>query len=209
MRDDFPRAILFDVFGTVVDWRGSLIEELSAFGAARGIAGDWTTLVDRWRGNYVPSMDRVRRGELPWTRLDDLHRASLDELVTELGIAGLTEDDRAHLTRAWHRLRPWPDVVAGLTRLKRRYIIGTLSNGNFSLLANLAKHAGLPWDVVIGGDLLRHYKPDKEVYRAADAYPGTACSPRPRSISAARFIAARPTAPATRWRSRASPPAPT
>ncbi len=163
------KAILFDVFGTVVDWRGSLIGELTAFGAGRDIAGDWIALVDRWRGNYVPSMDRVRRGTLPWTRLDDLHRATLDQLVGELGISGLTEADRAHLTRAWHRLHPWPDVVAGLERLKRRHIIGTLSNGNVSLLTNLAKSARLPWDVVIGADLLHHYKPDPEVYRGACA----------------------------------------
>lgn len=162
-----PRAIVFDVFGSVVDWRGSLIAELTAFGAARGIEADWPGLVDAWRAAYQPSMQRVRSGELPWTRLDDLHRSSLDRLVAEFGISGLSEKDLVHLTRGWHRLNPWPDSIAGLTRLKHRFIIGTLSNGNVSLLTNMAKHAGLPWDVVFGSDLFGHYKPDPETYLGA------------------------------------------
>ncbi len=159
-----PRAIVFDTFGTIVDWRGSLIAELTEFGSRHRISADWTALVDAWRAAYRPSLDRVRRGELPWTKLDDLHRASLDRLVQELEINGLTEADREHINRGWHRLRPWPDAVPGLTRLKRRCIIGPLSNGNLSLLANMAKHAGLPWDVVFGADLFGHYKPDPETY---------------------------------------------
>lgn len=159
-----PRAIVFDVFGSVVDWRGSLIADLTAFGKARGIAADWPALADAWRAAYQPSMQRVRSGELPWTKLDDLHRASLDRLVAEFGIAGLTEGDLVHINRVWHRLDPWPDSVAGLTRLKRRFIIGPLSNGNFALLTDIAKHAGLPWDVVFGSDLFGHYKPDPETY---------------------------------------------
>ncbi len=168
------KAILFDTFGTVVDWRGSLIDALSAFGAARGIAADWTGLVDAWRGAYVPSMDRVRRGELPWTILDDLHRASLERLVTEFGIAGLGAADLDHLTLGWHRLRPWPDSVPGLTRLKARYVIAPLSNGNVALLVTLAKQAGLPWDMVFGADLFRHYKPDRETYLGAARLLGLA-----------------------------------
>ena len=177
-----PAAIVFDTFGTVVDWRSSLIRELTEFGAARGIAAahgigiDWAGLVDAWRAAYHPSMDRVRRGELPWTRLDDLHRASLDRLVTEFGITGLTEADLVHINLGWHRLTPWPDSVPGLTRLKRRFIIGPLSNGNVSLLTNMAKHAGLPWDMVFGSDLFGHYKPDPETYlgvaRLLDLPPG-------------------------------------
>lgn len=159
-----PVAIVFDTFGTVVNWRGSLIAELTDFGRQRGIEADWTALVDAWRAAYRPSMDRVRRGELPWTKLDDLHRASLDRLVQEFDIHGLTEADHRHINLGWHRLTPWPDAVAGLTRLKRRYIIGPLSNGNVSLLTNLAKHAGLPWDIVFGADLFAHYKPDRETY---------------------------------------------
>lgn len=161
------KAILFDVFGTVVDWRGSLIGELSAWGQARGLAVDWAGLVDAWRGAYQPSMQRVRGGDLPWTVLDDLHRASLDELVVRFGVAGLSEADLDWINRGWHRLRPWPDSATGLARLKTRYIVGTLSNGNVALLVDMAKAAGLPWDVVTPIDLLRHYKPDPEVYLGA------------------------------------------
>jgi 2-haloacid dehalogenase len=171
-----PAAIVFDTFGSVVDWRGSLIGELTAFGQARGIAADWTGLVDAWRAAYHPSMQQVRSGALPWTRLDDLHRASLDRLVVEFAVAGLTEADLRHINRGWHRLNPWPDAVPGLTRLKAKFIIGPLSNGNVSLLANMAKHAGLPWDMVFGSDLFGHYKPDPETYlgvaRLLDLEPG-------------------------------------
>lgn len=157
-------ALVFDTFGTVVDWRGSLIAELTAFGREREIAADWTGLVDAWRAAYAPSMDRVRRGELPWTRLDDLHRATLERLVADFGVEGLSEADKQHINRGWHRLQPWPDSLPGLTRLKRRYIIGPLSNGNVSLLLNIAKHAGIPWDMIFGSDLFGHYKPDPETY---------------------------------------------
>ena len=167
-----PRALLFDTFGTLVDWRGSLIAELGAFGAERGIAADWTRLVDAWRGAYVPSMDRVRRGELPWTKLDDLHRASLDRLVAEQGIEGLHEADRAHLTLAWHRLDPWPDTVPGLARLKPHFVLAPLSNGNVSLLIDLARRALLPWDTVFGADVFRRYKPDPQTYLGACALLG-------------------------------------
>jgi 2-haloacid dehalogenase len=159
-----PKVIVFDVFGSVVDWRSSLIADLSAYGAAKGIAADWPKLVDSWRAAYHPSMDRVRKGELPWTKLDDLHRMSLDKLVAEHGIAGLTEDDLVHINKGWHRLNPWADSVRGLARLKTRFIIGPLSNGNVSLLLNMAKHAGLPWDMVFGSDIFRHFKPDPESY---------------------------------------------
>ena len=161
------KAILFDVFGTVVDWRTSLIEELTGFSATRGIAADWTGLVDAWRRAYAPSMERVRRGEQPWTNLDALHRASLERLVAEFGIAGIGAAELDQLTRAWHRLRPWPDALPGLTRLKTRHIIAPLSNGNVALLVNLSKHAGLPWDWVGSAELFRHYKPDPETYLGA------------------------------------------
>jgi 2-haloacid dehalogenase len=171
-----PVAIVFDTFGSVVDWRGSLIADLSAYGAKRGIAADWTALVDAWRAAYHPSMERVRKREVPWTKLDDLHRGSLDGLVAKFGIAGLTEDDLRHINLGWHRLNPWPDSVAGLTRLKRRFIIGPLSNGNVALLTKMAKHAGLPWDMVFGSDLFGHYKPDPETYlgvaKLLDIAPG-------------------------------------
>ena len=161
------RAILFDTFGTVVDWRGSLITELTAFGASRGVSADWVALVDAWRGAYKPSMDRVRSGAVPWTKLDDLHRASLDDLLAEHGIAGLTEADRTQLTMAWHRLHGWPDATPGMARLHRRFITGPLSNGNVSLLIDLARCNNLPWSMIFGADVFRHYKPDPETYLGA------------------------------------------
>jgi 2-haloacid dehalogenase len=168
------KAILFDTFGSVVDWRGSLIADLTAWSATRGIAADWATLVDEWRAAYAPSMDRVRRGELPWTILDDLHRASLDRLVARFAIQDLTEADLDHINRGWHRLKPWPDAVPGLTRLRRRYIIGPLSNGNVALLVNMAKAAGIPWDMVCSAELFGHYKPDPETYLGAARILGLA-----------------------------------
>ena len=159
-----PVAIVFDTFGSVVDWRSSLIADLSAYGSKRGVSADWTALTDAWRASYHPSMDRVRKGELPWTRLDDLHRTSLDHLVADFGIKGLTEDDLVHINLGWHRLHAWPDSVPGLTRLKSRFIIGPLSNGNVALLLNMAKFAGIPWDMIFGSDLFGHFKPDPETY---------------------------------------------
>jgi 2-haloacid dehalogenase len=158
------KAIVFDTFGTVVDWRGSLIEDLGRFGRERGIEADWTGLIDAWRGGYDASKDKVRRGVIPWTNLDDLHRETLDGLIARFGIQGLTEADRDWLNRGWHRLLGWPDAVEGLNRLKGRFIIGPLSNGNVALLVNMAKHAGLPWDMVFSAELFRHYKPHPDTY---------------------------------------------
>lgn len=159
-----PKALAFDTFGTVVDWRSSIIAELGAFGESHGVQADWPVLADSWRKGYLPAMDRVRRGELPWTKIDDLHRMILDQLLRDAGITSVSDADVNHLNRAWHRLDPWQDSVAGLTRLKERFIITTLSNGNFSLLTNMAKRAGLPWDCVISAELFHHYKPDPESY---------------------------------------------
>ncbi|WP_315798555.1 haloacid dehalogenase type II [Bradyrhizobium sp. SZCCHNRI3043] len=162
------KALVFDVFGTVVDWRTSLINDFTAWSKTRGIQGDWTALVDGWRGLYVGSMDEVRRHpERGYVILDVLHRRSLETLVAQLGITGLTEADLDHLTRGWHRLHPWADSVAGLTRLKSKYIIAPLSNGNVALLTNMAKFAGLPWDLVLSAELFAHYKPDPETYLGA------------------------------------------
>ena len=161
------RALLFDVFGTVVDWRGSLIADLSAWAASRGLAADWAGLADAWRDAYAPSMEQVRSGAQPWTVLEDLHRASLQQLLPRFGLADVAAADIDHINRVWHRLSPWPDSVAGLTRLKRTRVIAALSNGNVALLVDMAKHAGLPWDMVCGGDLFRHYKPDPETYLGA------------------------------------------
>jgi len=163
------QALLFDVFGTVVDWRGSIIAELTRFGAGKGIVADWEAFTDDWRGLYQPAMEEVRSGRRPWTILDVLHRESLDRLIATHGIAGLSEAEKDHLNRVWHRLTPWPDAVQGLTRLKSRYIIGTLSNGNVGLLTRMAKHAGLPWDVVLGAETARAYKPLPQAYLASAA----------------------------------------
>jgi 2-haloacid dehalogenase len=152
-----PIAIVFDTFGSVVDWRSSLIADLTAYGSSRGVTADWTALVDAWRAAYQPSMNRVRTGEQPWTTLDKLHRASLDKLVAEFGIKGFSEDDLVHINLGWHRLKPWPDSVPGLTRLKSRFIVGPLSNGNVALLLNMAKNAGIPWDMIFGSDLFGHF----------------------------------------------------
>lgn len=159
-----PRVLAFDTFGTVVDWRSSIIAELTAFGETHGVQRDWAAFTDTWRKGYLPAMDRVRRGDLPWTRIDDLHRMILDDQLRDADITGLSEQDLDHLNKVWHRLDPWPDSVAGLTRLKQRFVITTLSNGNLSLLTNMAKRAGLPWDCVISAELFRHYKPDPEAY---------------------------------------------
>jgi 2-haloacid dehalogenase len=158
------KALTFDVFGTVVDWRGSIVREGRELGRARGLDADWARFADAWRGRYQPALERVRTGELPWTKLDDLHRMSLDQLLGEFGLKGLSEAEVDHLNRAWHRLDPWPDAVPGLTRLRQRYVLATLSNGNVALMVNMAKRAGLPWDAILGAEVARHYKPQPEAY---------------------------------------------
>lgn len=158
------RALVFDVFGTVVDWRGGVAREVARL---LGDEVDAGAFADAWRARYVPSMDQVRRGELPWTGLDALHRASLDELLPEFGRPEVDDAVRAELVLAWHRLDPWPDSAEGLTRLRARYVIAPLSNGNLSLLVDLARHGGLRWDAVLSAELFGHYKPDPEVYDGA------------------------------------------
>jgi 2-haloacid dehalogenase len=165
--DPAPKALVFDVFGTVVDWHGSIAREAGALFRERGIAVDPVAFTEAWRAGYRPAMQRVRTGALPWMKIDDLHRLILDALVTRFAIAGLGEADLEHLNRVWHRLDPWPDTVDGLGLLKRRFTISTLSNGHFALLTNMAKRAGLPWDCVISAELFHHYKPDPETYRGA------------------------------------------
>jgi 2-haloacid dehalogenase len=161
------RALTFDVFGTVVDWRTSMIREGQLLGAAKGLEVDWARFADAWRAGYGPAMNRVRHGELPWTTLDGLHRRILNDLMVQFAIKGLSEEEIDHLNRAWHRLMPWPDSVPGLNRLRCRYVLSTLSNGNVSLLVDMAKNAGLPWDCVLSAELSRHYKPDPEAYQMA------------------------------------------
>jgi 2-haloacid dehalogenase len=162
-----PRALVFDVFGTVVDWRSSIIREGKDLGRQKDLDVNWAAFADAWRSRYAPSMDRVRCGEIPWTKLDDLHRISLEELLGEFGLETLSEAEKDYLNRVWHRLDPWPDVVEGLARLKEHHIIAPLSNGNVALLVDLAKRARLPWDLILSAELVRHYKPDPETYLMA------------------------------------------
>jgi 2-haloacid dehalogenase len=161
------KALVFDTFGTVVDWRTSVTQEVEELARRKGLKVDGAKFADAWRAGYGPSMNRVRKGELPWTTLDALHRMTLDRILVEFGITGLSEAETGALNRAWHRLKPWPDAVAGLTRLKKRFTIAPLSNGNISLMTAMAKHSGLPWDCILGAELARHYKPDREVYQSA------------------------------------------
>jgi len=166
------RALTFDVFGTVVDWRGSIIREARALGKQKNLKADWAAVADAWRDGYKPAMDRVRKRQLPWMSIDQLHRLILDDVLAKLRLDALTAQDRDHLNLAWHRLRPWPDSRPGLKRLKKRYVLATLSNGNISLLVNMARNAGLPWDCVFSAELFRHYKPDPEAYLGAAALLG-------------------------------------
>ena len=160
------RACLFDVFGTVVDWRTSVSRDLAAWARQKGISGiDWLEFAVEWRKLYQPSMEEVRSGRREFTILDVLHRESLDQLIARYAIKGLSESDVEHVNRAWHRLEPWPDVVTGLTRLKKKLVIAPCSNGNIALMVNLAKHAGLPWDCILGAETARAYKPTPDAYR--------------------------------------------
>ena len=172
MAIDGVKALTFDVFGTVVDWRGSIIREGLEWERSKGLKLDWARFADAWRARYQPGMDRVRSGQVPWTKLDDLHRASLDALLAEFEVRGLSEADVDHLNRVWHRLDPWPDTVPGLTRLRTKFILCPLSNGNVSLLVDMAKRAGLPWDAVLGAEVAHHYKPQPECYLTTAALLG-------------------------------------
>jgi 2-haloacid dehalogenase len=162
------KACLFDVFGTVVDWRTSVTRDLQEFARRKGIDGvDWLEFAVEWRKLYQPSMDEVRSGRRAFTILDVLHRESLVTLVERYRIAGLSQADIDHMSRAWHRLDPWPDVREGLGRLKRAHVIAPCSNGNIALMVNMAKRAGLPWDCILGAETARAYKPMPEAYLAS------------------------------------------
>jgi 2-haloacid dehalogenase len=159
-------ALVFDVFGTCVDWRGSIIRELDAVGKARGVAhGDWSAMADEWRREgYIRGIARIRAGETPYVSSDDLFRRKLDELLPKYGLSGLDEAEVQHLAHAWRRLDPWPDTVAGLGRLKTRFFITPLSNGSFATLTSMAKRAGMPWDAIISTELRQTFKPAREAY---------------------------------------------
>ena len=183
-----PRILAFDIFGTVVDWHGSIVREMQQ----RHPQVDADAFARAWRAGYQPAMQRVRSGELGWTRIDELHRLILDEILPRFGLAHLGEDERVELNRVWHRLDPWPDSVAGLQRLKRRFILTPLSNGNIGLLTHMAKRAGLPWDCVLSAEVFRAYKPDPATYlgvaQVFDAAPAEVmlCAAHHDDLAAAR-----------------------
>lgn len=166
------RALTFDVFGTCVDWRSGIAAAARRLGELNGVDADWERLADAWRGLYVPSMDRVRRGELPWTNFDRLHRLSLDQVLRDLGVEGFDDAAREELTLAWERLPAWPDVAPGLARLARRFTVSTLSNGNRSQQAALVDFAALPFQRLMSAEDFKHYKPDPEIYLGAAAALG-------------------------------------
>ena len=161
------QALTFDVFGTVVDWRGSVAREAERLLGPKGHALDWGGFADDWRARYVPAMAKVSRGARPFVILDELHRENLVELLAEWGITDLSAAETGELNLAWHRLDPWPDALPGLRRLKQDFVIATFSNGNVSLLVDMARRAGLPWDFVFSAELFRHYKPAPECYLGA------------------------------------------
>ncbi|SMF16505.1 2-haloacid dehalogenase [Tistlia consotensis] len=161
-------ALLFDVFGTVVDWRGSIARLGAAFAEGRDLPPvDWAAFADAWRARYQPAMAEVREGRRPFVRLDVLHRENLDAILADFGLESLSAAERDELNLFWHRLDPWPDSVAGMTRLKRRLILAAQSNGNIGLIVDMAKYGGLPWDVVLGAEVVGAYKPRPEAYLGA------------------------------------------
>jgi len=161
------RALAFDTYGTVVDWRTSVLAELQSLAARKGLTFDRVRFLDEWKAAYRPAMDKVNRGEMPWTTVDAIYRTRLDELLLTHGITRLTSEEIDALARVWWRLRPWPDAVAGIRRLKVRYIVTPLSNASFIGMVELARFAGLPWDCVITAENARCYKPRPEAYRTA------------------------------------------
>ncbi len=172
MTDKQPRILAFDIFGTVVDWHGSIVKEVKSI----DLQVDASEFALAWRAGYQPAMRRVMSGELGWTLIDDLHRLILNDILLQFKIVHLTESQKQHLNKVWHRLDAWPDSVAGLTRLKTKFTICSLSNGNLGLLTNMAKRAGLPWDCVLSAEVFRAYKPHPSTYlgvaRVFDLEPG-------------------------------------
>lgn len=164
MADDGIKALVFDVFGTVVDWRTSIAREAKECLSPKGYKLDWLSFADKWRGKYQPAMEKVRSGGRGFVRLDILHMENLKEVLQDFAIEEMTEGELDLLNKAWHRLDPWPDSVPGLLRLKKKFIIGTMSNGNVALMVNMAKNGGLPWDVILGAEPAQTYKPEAKTY---------------------------------------------
>jgi 2-haloacid dehalogenase len=172
------KALFYDVFGTLVDWRTSIAREAETMLKPRGFALDWPAFADAWRGEYQGAMEEVRAGRIPFCKLDVLHRRNLEITLKKFGVATLGEDDKRELNLAWHRLDAWPDVPPGLARLKRNYLLAPVSNGNVSLMVDLARRNNLPWDAILGAEIAGDYKPKPRVYLAsAEAFslPPEAC----------------------------------
>ncbi len=187
-----PRFLVFDVYGTVMDWRGSLTRDLAEIGASAGISADWPAVADAWRGRYHPTLAAVNEGRRPWATLARLEREMLDEIASDVGLGELDDAARERCVAAWNRLDPWPDVAIGLERLRERYVVATLSNGSVAMLVANAKHAGIRWDAVLSSDMVQRYKPDPAVYRLAvrlfDAHPSEVmlCAAHNSDLAAAR-----------------------
>jgi 2-haloacid dehalogenase len=171
-----PKALFFDVFGTLVDWRSSIAREAQAMLEPRGFALDWLAFADAWRAEYQPAMEEIRSGRLPFCKLDLLHRRNLERILPRFEVAGLPEELMRELNLAWHRLDAWPDAAPGLVRLKRRCLIAPVSNGNISLMVDLARRNGFPWDAILGSEVAGDFKPKPRVYLSAceafDLAPG-------------------------------------
>ncbi len=188
---------MFDVFGTLVDWRSSIVRDLEAFGARRGLGCDWAALVDAWRAAYPASLDAVRSGRRPWAVLDVLHGESFDTLAVRFGLPPFEPSERAWIVERWHALDPWPDVRTGLELLRQRHVLATLSNGNVSLLVDLARHGDLRFDTILSAELFAHYKPDPEAYLGACALLGRSpdevmmVAAHPHDLAAARSLGLR------------------
>src|SRR5499427_8923045 len=161
------KALFFDVFGTLVDWRTSIAREAKAVLEPLGHKTDWLSFADAWRDEYQPGMGEVRAGRIPFSKLDVLHRRNLERILPRFGFTGLSEDVTAHLNRAWHRLDAWADVAPGLHRLKRKFLLAPVSNGNISLMVDLARRNNFPWDAILGAEIASDYKPKPRVYLAA------------------------------------------
>lgn len=165
-------ALVFDVFGTVVDWRTSIIHEGVKFNQDYNININWEEFADIWRETYRPNLDKVINKQTPWMNLDTLHKIALEDLLKKFGVNNLTDNEKEHINKIWHRLEPWKDSVEGLNLLKKNFILATMSNGNMSLLVDMAKHSNLSWDCILSGELVQSYKPDKKVYGLASLYLG-------------------------------------
>jgi 2-haloacid dehalogenase len=163
------QALLFDVFGTLVDWRGSIAREARELLSSRGVAIDWEAFADAWRGQYQPALEEVRSGRRPFSKLDALHRRNLDVVLDRFGLGRIDESTRSELNLAWHRLDAWPDVTAALARLRTRFRIAPCSNGNISLMVDLARRNGFAWDAILGAEIARDYKPKPVVYLSSAA----------------------------------------